>query len=292
MLQRGLLQQVDHPSTGSRRQQGLPLHIEGIDLTITAPAPRFGEHTETVLRDVLGLEPERLNELRAADVIATEPRSARRPALPINRAQSRLEVTHVTANGARLRLIEAGPVHAPAILLVNDGSDRAVSWDRQFSSPLTDEFRVISVDIGEDGRLGLAAVIDQRGLDGIVIVGWSRSIRAIIEYLRVDGQDAVAGLGFVDWGQEFVDATGVLSALLVPVLLSNRSQDQTLPTTTRDRILAACLTARESVYDGQRPPFVEDPVRFNLELADFVARANRDRPARAPAAPIVAVSAT
>ena len=170
-----------------------------------------------------------------------------------------------------------------AILLVNDGSDRAVSWDRQFSSPLTDEFRVISVDIGEDGRLGLAAVIDQRGLDGIVIVGWSRSIRAIIEYLRVDGQDAVAGLGFVDWGQEFVDATGVLSALLVPVLLSNRSQDQTLPTTTRDRILAACLTARESVYDGQRPPFVEDPVRFNLELADFVARANRDRPARAPA---------
>jgi len=76
LAERGLLQRVKHPAVGSRTQQGLPLHVEGWDLAIRTPAPCFGQDTEQVLRERVGLHDGALAGLRAAGVISDRPRGA------------------------------------------------------------------------------------------------------------------------------------------------------------------------------------------------------------------------
>jgi crotonobetainyl-CoA:carnitine CoA-transferase CaiB-like acyl-CoA transferase len=48
---------------------GTPFHIAGAALPEPTLPPRLGEHTESILRDVLGLEPDQIAELRRAGVI-------------------------------------------------------------------------------------------------------------------------------------------------------------------------------------------------------------------------------
>jgi pimeloyl-ACP methyl ester carboxylesterase len=75
-----------------------------------------------------------------------------------------------------------------------------------------------------------------------------------------------------------VDNTDVLSALTVPVLLSYGLEDRITLRAAAEYILSVCSTARASLYEGVgHSPFLEETERFNLELADFAARANRDR---------------
>jgi len=48
---------------------GLPIHIDGQPSTASTMPPRLGEHTDEVLRDVLGLDNEQLKQLRKRNVI-------------------------------------------------------------------------------------------------------------------------------------------------------------------------------------------------------------------------------
>ena len=86
---------------------------------------------------------------------------------------------------------------------------------KQCQSPLADEFRLVAFDLRghgmseaplepehyTDGRLwadDLAAVIDQLGLDRVVLVGWSYGPFVIGDYLRTHGQDRIAAINFVE----------------------------------------------------------------------------------------------
>ena len=70
---RGLTQRLTHPEAGTHDYQALPLHIEGYDLAIRAPAPCFGQHNVEVLHD-LGYDDAAIARLEAKGVIATRPR--------------------------------------------------------------------------------------------------------------------------------------------------------------------------------------------------------------------------
>lgn len=59
---RGYWQTVDHPEMGETVFSSPPYRIDGERVTLSRP-PLFGEHTETVLTDVLGLSPEHINTL-------------------------------------------------------------------------------------------------------------------------------------------------------------------------------------------------------------------------------------
>ena len=48
---------------------GSPFHIDGQAMPAPAPPPQLGQHTEEVLRDVLGLEEGKVEELRGQGVI-------------------------------------------------------------------------------------------------------------------------------------------------------------------------------------------------------------------------------
>jgi crotonobetainyl-CoA:carnitine CoA-transferase CaiB-like acyl-CoA transferase len=46
-----------------------PLHVEGEELPVPAKAPEVGEHTESVLRNVLGYDDAKIAQLREAGAL-------------------------------------------------------------------------------------------------------------------------------------------------------------------------------------------------------------------------------
>jgi non-heme chloroperoxidase len=72
-----------------------------------------------------------------------------------------------------------------------------------------------------------------------------------------------------------IDSDPVLARTTVPVLVSHGRQDQIVLPSMAEHILEACPSAQASWYDrAGHVPFVEDPSRFNQELAEL-ARSSR-----------------
>jgi len=69
VAEREMIVEYDHPDVGRVRLPGNPIKFEGMGRTISNPAPRLGEHTDAVLRDLLALPPARVAELREQGVI-------------------------------------------------------------------------------------------------------------------------------------------------------------------------------------------------------------------------------
>jgi crotonobetainyl-CoA:carnitine CoA-transferase CaiB-like acyl-CoA transferase len=65
-----MIVEYDHPDVGRVRLPGNPIKLDGAGPTISRPAPRLGEHTDEVLRELLGLPPERIAALRQQGVVA------------------------------------------------------------------------------------------------------------------------------------------------------------------------------------------------------------------------------
>lgn len=66
---RGFYVELDHPVIGRARYEGLVHHLSATPGRLSAPAPLLGQHTDEVLREVLGLDDARLGELHAAGVL-------------------------------------------------------------------------------------------------------------------------------------------------------------------------------------------------------------------------------
>jgi crotonobetainyl-CoA:carnitine CoA-transferase CaiB-like acyl-CoA transferase len=69
VAERDMIVEYDHPEVGKVRLPGNPIKFEGIDRTISNPAPRLGEHTDAVLRDLLFLSAQQISGLREQGVI-------------------------------------------------------------------------------------------------------------------------------------------------------------------------------------------------------------------------------
>jgi crotonobetainyl-CoA:carnitine CoA-transferase CaiB-like acyl-CoA transferase len=66
--QRAMILEVTHPSFGVLREVASPIKTAGA-ITAPAPAPQLGEHTESLLSELLHYPPERIAALRAAGVL-------------------------------------------------------------------------------------------------------------------------------------------------------------------------------------------------------------------------------
>jgi crotonobetainyl-CoA:carnitine CoA-transferase CaiB-like acyl-CoA transferase len=66
---RGALVEMDHPRAGKVRMVGVPVRLSETPGSVRTPAPMLGEHTEAVLRDLLGLDAGEVAALRAAGAI-------------------------------------------------------------------------------------------------------------------------------------------------------------------------------------------------------------------------------
>jgi pimeloyl-ACP methyl ester carboxylesterase len=71
-----------------------------------------------------------------------------------------------------------------------------------------------------------------------------------------------------------IDVTDALSRASVPVLVSHGTADAIVLPSMAEHVLEHCEGAVASWYDGVgHMPFIEEPERFNVELAAFVDRA-------------------
>jgi crotonobetainyl-CoA:carnitine CoA-transferase CaiB-like acyl-CoA transferase len=69
VAEREMIVEYDHPDVGKVRLPGNPIKVSGMTGTLSNPAPRLGEHTDAILRDLLSLSPERIAELRQQGAI-------------------------------------------------------------------------------------------------------------------------------------------------------------------------------------------------------------------------------
>jgi benzylsuccinate CoA-transferase BbsF subunit len=62
--------ELPHPEVGVRRHMGIPYKLHGSPVAVRSPAPCLGSDTESVLREILGYDDERIAELRAAGALS------------------------------------------------------------------------------------------------------------------------------------------------------------------------------------------------------------------------------
>jgi crotonobetainyl-CoA:carnitine CoA-transferase CaiB-like acyl-CoA transferase len=68
VLAREMIVEVAHPEFGTLREVRGPIRTEG-EIREPIRAPRLGEHTEPVLREILGYSASAINRLRSSGVI-------------------------------------------------------------------------------------------------------------------------------------------------------------------------------------------------------------------------------
>jgi crotonobetainyl-CoA:carnitine CoA-transferase CaiB-like acyl-CoA transferase len=69
VLGRHMVVETTHPLYGPARAPGNPMKVDGSRDGSATPAPIQGEHTEQVLRDLLGYGPERIAALKQEHVL-------------------------------------------------------------------------------------------------------------------------------------------------------------------------------------------------------------------------------
>src|SRR5215475_8982556 len=154
---------------------------------------------------------------------------------PAQRARMK---THTVRGGGGLRLHvrEWGRPDGAPILFLHGMSSNHLCWIRQYESALADTFRLVACDLRghgmseaptdpahySDGQLwadDVAAIIDELGLQQLVLVGWSYGAFVISDYVRHYGQDLVAAINFVAGAVQLNEAA--FGTLIGPGFLDN-----------------------------------------------------------------------
>lgn len=66
---REMVVEVDHPTIGKMKIQGVPVKFTETPGSVDTPAPLLGQHTDMVLKNILGYSDEKIKELREKKVI-------------------------------------------------------------------------------------------------------------------------------------------------------------------------------------------------------------------------------
>jgi len=69
VLARQMLVEMEHPKIGKFKLVGSPMKLSETPVQYRIPPPLLGEHTEEILRDVLGYDKDRIARLRKEKVI-------------------------------------------------------------------------------------------------------------------------------------------------------------------------------------------------------------------------------
>ncbi|CAO3625054.1 unnamed protein product [Cunninghamella blakesleeana] len=66
---RGLVKEIEHERAGKIKVVGPPVKYSGFQPSIQLPPPLLGAHTDEILKDVLGYDQQKINNLRKSDAI-------------------------------------------------------------------------------------------------------------------------------------------------------------------------------------------------------------------------------
>jgi non-heme chloroperoxidase len=193
-------------------------------------------------------------------------------------------MTHHTitgGGGAQLHVVETGNRSGRPILFIHGLSQCWLAWSRQLKSDLADRYRLVAMDmrghgLSEQPRDGYAdsrlwaddvnAVLQALTLDRPVLCGWSYGPLVILDYVRHYGEEAVAGMTFVDGvtklGSE--EAASVLTPEFLNLVPGFFSLDVEESTRSLRSLLRLCLTQEPATedlylmlgYNMSVPPYV------------------------------------
>lgn len=65
-----MVQTIDHPACGPIKVISPPVKYSNAEPSVRSPPPLLGEHTDELLRDVVGLSEERIEDLKRKGVVA------------------------------------------------------------------------------------------------------------------------------------------------------------------------------------------------------------------------------
>jgi pimeloyl-ACP methyl ester carboxylesterase len=118
----------------------------------------------------------------------------------------------IGGGGAQLHVVDAGNSKGRPILFIHGFSQCWLSWSRQLSSDLADDYRLVAMDLRGHGlsdkprdgysesRLwadDINGVVETLSLDHPVLFGWSYGALVILDYIRHYGEDAIGGVNVV-----------------------------------------------------------------------------------------------
>jgi len=69
ILERNMLVEIEHPKADKIKQIGIPIKLSETPLTVRSPPPLLGQHTEEVLKDLLNMSTQEINQLKEKGVI-------------------------------------------------------------------------------------------------------------------------------------------------------------------------------------------------------------------------------
>jgi len=191
-----------------------------------------------------------------------------------------------------LHVREWGDRNHPSVLLIHGWSQSYLSWIKQFDSSLIDELHIVALDIRGHGMSGkplspesyadstlwandIAAIIAALELDQPVLAGWSYGGLIMSDYVRVHGEDAIAGINFVGAATMLNDAA--FGTLIGPGFLENfegaTSTDMPTNIEAIKTFLHACFEVAPSQSDFETAlaynMLVPPEVRLNLGSRDL-----------------------
>jgi succinate--hydroxymethylglutarate CoA-transferase len=70
VLARNMIQEVEHPACGQVKLVNHPVKYSSIEPKIRTPPPTLGEHTDEVLRELLGFDDEEIRDLKTKKTVA------------------------------------------------------------------------------------------------------------------------------------------------------------------------------------------------------------------------------
>lgn len=70
VLARDMVKEVEHPTCGPMKLVNTPVKYSYSEPSIRTPPPLLGQHTDEVLRDIVGMDASKIRDLRAQGVVA------------------------------------------------------------------------------------------------------------------------------------------------------------------------------------------------------------------------------
>jgi non-heme chloroperoxidase len=198
----------------------------------------------------------------------------------------------------RLHVVETGNPGGRTILFIHGFSQCWRAWNRQLSSNLADDFRLVAMDLRGHGlserpRNGYGdsklwaddvnAVIEGLGLERPVLSGWSYGPLIILDYIRYYGEDRIGAINFIGGitklGSD--EALSVLTPEFLGIVPGFFSSDVEESVRSLDSLLGLCFAGELSDeerylmlgYNVSVPPFVrEEMFARSLDNDDIMPR--------------------
>jgi pimeloyl-ACP methyl ester carboxylesterase len=186
--------------------------------------------------------------------------------------------------GVQLSVVETGNPKGRPILFIHGFSQCGLSFSRQMSSDLADDYRLVSMDMRGHGQSDkprdayadakawaddVNAVIEKLDLDDPVLVGWSYGTLPILDYIRHYGEDKIGGVNIIGaitkLGSE--EATAVLTPEFLGLVPGFFSEDKDESRSAMESCLRLCFVEQPSDDD------LSGMLEYNLSVPPHVRQA-------------------